>query len=283
MAAAEKKLVCLYVIECADGTLYVGTTGNTAHALAKRMDQHKEGSGSEWTKEHGFKRPVEMKFDQLIDAEHRRTLELMKERGVEQVRGGKYTKRVLDDDDRDMIRRDMAFLFSECYKCGKTGHCASDCTFVVSKQQQQQQQQQQKDEDDGGAVKSKRDVICFNCQKPGHISTACKQKGPTCAKCNRRGHTAARCYARTRIDAVDEKRDPSLEIPTCKRCEGPHLMSECKSMRHSRTKQWIGKTRKQGGGGGEGATKINLTVEARRSERESSYKGPGTAQDCIIC
>ncbi|NHB85360.1 GIY-YIG nuclease family protein [Tessaracoccus sp. HDW20] len=42
-----------YILECADGSHYVGT----AHDLALRLSQHRDGTGSTWTR---LRRPISL-------------------------------------------------------------------------------------------------------------------------------------------------------------------------------------------------------------------------------
>ena len=58
----------VYILECLDGFYYTGITWN----LDLRMEQHKSGIGSNFTKKHGFKklRYFEEFFD-LIQARER--------------------------------------------------------------------------------------------------------------------------------------------------------------------------------------------------------------------
>ena len=47
----------LYILECSDGTLYVGSTRNVEH----RLDQHQSGNGSRYTRP---RRPVRLVYQQ---------------------------------------------------------------------------------------------------------------------------------------------------------------------------------------------------------------------------
>ncbi len=47
----------VYILHCADGSYYVGRTTN----LERRLSEHQQGEGSEWTKRH---LPVELVFSQ---------------------------------------------------------------------------------------------------------------------------------------------------------------------------------------------------------------------------
>src|SRR5690606_11243959 len=55
----------VYILQCSDGSYYVGSTRN----LAARLHQHQQGSGAEYTKR---RRPVELiwsyAFDSVVDA-----------------------------------------------------------------------------------------------------------------------------------------------------------------------------------------------------------------------
>ena len=58
----------VYIIECADNSYYVGMTWS----LSIRHDQHQEGFGSEYTKEHGFKKLVYAEeYENLEEARQR--------------------------------------------------------------------------------------------------------------------------------------------------------------------------------------------------------------------
>ncbi len=50
---------CLYIIECKDGKLYTGVTGN----LEKRIEQHKRSRGCRFTK---FRVPIDIKYNEFF-------------------------------------------------------------------------------------------------------------------------------------------------------------------------------------------------------------------------
>lgn len=50
----------MYLLKCADGTYYVGSTRD----LSRRLQQHREGSGSQYTQR---RRPVQLVYFELHD------------------------------------------------------------------------------------------------------------------------------------------------------------------------------------------------------------------------
>jgi putative endonuclease len=50
----------MYILKCADGTYYVGSTRDLAH----RLQQHRDGSGSLYTQR---RRPVQLVYSELHD------------------------------------------------------------------------------------------------------------------------------------------------------------------------------------------------------------------------
>ena len=47
----------VYILECSDGTYYTGITNN----IEKRMKTHKNGTGSKYVKNKGFKKLISFK------------------------------------------------------------------------------------------------------------------------------------------------------------------------------------------------------------------------------
>ena len=75
----------VYVWQLEDGKYYVGWSEN----LSRRMDEHILGEGAVWTKKHPPVAIVEIVRGNK-DVEKKKTLEYMKARGWENVRGGPW-------------------------------------------------------------------------------------------------------------------------------------------------------------------------------------------------
>lgn len=82
----------LYQIALEDGCWYVGTTT----CLKRRMEEHTDGCGAEWTKLHKPLEPLQLKsweipnlnIFQVEEMEDVLTVALLKKYGLDKVRGG---------------------------------------------------------------------------------------------------------------------------------------------------------------------------------------------------
>jgi putative endonuclease len=72
---AENTGICVYILECSDGTLYTGWTNN----LNKRLDTHNSGNGAKYTR---GRLPVKLVYTETI-AE--RGLALKRERQIKKM------------------------------------------------------------------------------------------------------------------------------------------------------------------------------------------------------
>lgn len=114
----------LYILQLVSGKYYVGKSAD----VTKRFDQHKNGSGSAWTKKYAPIRLVETRPITGPHDENNVTKDLMKKHGMSNVRGGAYAAVDLPAEQEDMIRHELRAAGDNCYKCGKAGHFANRCT-----------------------------------------------------------------------------------------------------------------------------------------------------------
>ena len=80
----------LYVLSLDSGKYYVGKTKD----IVRRIKEHRDGIGSKWTRAYSLI-SLEHWFQMDSDLEDELTLAVMKKHGVENVRGGSWTKRKL--------------------------------------------------------------------------------------------------------------------------------------------------------------------------------------------
>ena len=117
----------VYILELKHNKVYVGKSHNTT----RRMLQHKTGVGSAWTKTHsptGISLPRLGNVQGSGDASERdETLRYMHLRGVDNVRGWRYTRVVLTEEERRDAEQNIRELFDLCRRCGKSGHFLSKC------------------------------------------------------------------------------------------------------------------------------------------------------------
>jgi hypothetical protein len=123
----------VYTLKLADGCWYVGTTNHPP----SRLKQHREGGGSEWTRQHpptskgfdGLKPPsggasdeAQARIDE--DAEVKR---LMRLHGIDKVRGGTYSRVVLSRADVKALSKELRHAEGGCLRCGHQSHWVTGC------------------------------------------------------------------------------------------------------------------------------------------------------------
>jgi predicted GIY-YIG superfamily endonuclease len=164
----------LYVLELEGGKYYVGTTNN----LQRRFQEHVDGAGSAWTRQHA---PLAIERSVVVDGplhEDRVTKELMLKHGIDNVRGGSYCRIEVDDDQFQSLTTELRSATGVCFQCGRTGHFAAQCrSKVVSGNDGREQEN----------TSAKR-------------TKTAEKRDDGCFRCGRRGHFASACYARTDVD-----------------------------------------------------------------------------------
>jgi hypothetical protein len=106
----------VYILSCEDGKFYVGRTNDVGHRFMK----HKLGQGAQWTRLH---RPTSIAdlvpdgpFQELVC-----TLQVMKNHGIENTRGGPWCNIELSTWDRDQIQK---LLEAETFQRPESEHVA---------------------------------------------------------------------------------------------------------------------------------------------------------------
>jgi len=108
-----------YVLKLGDGKYYVGESYN----VERRIWVHSNESGSAWTKRYGVERKMECipctsNLHELVQ-----TLEIMKEYGIDNVRGSMFTKPFpLDPSEKIMAAQLYCELHNLCRRCGSNEH-----------------------------------------------------------------------------------------------------------------------------------------------------------------
>jgi len=129
-------MVDIYVLECEDGNVYVGKTTKGE----KRLKQHIDGRGAEWTKMHKPKRVMQY-YTNATDADERKvTDQMIKKYGAKKVRGAGLTKRKMTKKEIDNLNKKVGFTKSKsststrkktttytCSRCGRQGHNRTQC------------------------------------------------------------------------------------------------------------------------------------------------------------
>ena len=113
----------IYILQLQHGKYYVGKTDD----IQKRFEQHLNGKGSAWTKEHSPIKIVETRQITSSYDETNITKDYMKKYGIENVRGGAYCAVDMTEEQETSIRHEIRSNDDKCYTCGKPGHFANRC------------------------------------------------------------------------------------------------------------------------------------------------------------
>lgn len=118
-----------YVLKLTDDKWYIGKSSNPE----VRIEDHKTGNGSEWTKLHSPLSVVEIIPIRDGLEEDLITKRYMRIYGIENVRGGTYTTIGLSSNVIKLLSKELQGADDKCYKCGQSGHFAKQCSPAACK------------------------------------------------------------------------------------------------------------------------------------------------------
>ena len=117
------KAYTVYVLQLEGDRYYVGRTED----VERRIRQHQDGTGSEWTRRFKPERTVKILYDASDFSELAVTLSYMSRYGVDKVRGATYSSVVLSEEDRNAITQHIRNERDLCFGCGEAGHFTNSC------------------------------------------------------------------------------------------------------------------------------------------------------------
>jgi hypothetical protein len=113
----------IYVLRLTDNKYYVGRT----HYLIDRLEAHIIGNGSEWTRKYKVQRLIKSYETNDMYDEDKETKRCMSRYGIENVRGGSYSKIKVSEEEIKRLRREIRGSEGRCYYCGRRGHYWNGC------------------------------------------------------------------------------------------------------------------------------------------------------------
>ena len=156
----------IYILKLKNGKYYVGQT----HDVNKRYRDHRNGTGSAWTRTH-----VPLGIDQVIHHaspfdEDMYLKRYMSMYGIDNVRGGSYSQTVLTDAQKKAIVAELRTAEGSCMKCGRMGHFVETCYARTELVYYSSSSSDESSEDEGN------DTACFRCGRQGHWISQCYAK-----------------------------------------------------------------------------------------------------------
>ena len=92
-------LVSIYILECKEDKYYVGKIRTN---VWKRIKQHFDGKGAKWTQKYKPIEIIDIRRDKYDRYETIATLEMMREHGIDNVRGGAFSSMSLNQSQRHL-------------------------------------------------------------------------------------------------------------------------------------------------------------------------------------
>ncbi len=200
----------IYILKLTDNKYYVGKTKD----VNKRFQEHLSGSGSNWTQLY---KPLEiLKIIRNISPfeEDKQVKELMSIYGIDNVRGGSYSKIQLSQEEKQTLQKEIWGAYDLCIRCGYDSHFVKDCYAEI--------------DINGNKIDDDMIVwVCEYCDKEYEDEKECNKhekickinKQKCCKRCGRQNHNNNNCYATSHIDGYvlndsDEITDSDDECTT---------------------------------------------------------------------
>lgn len=124
IALAMLSIFTIYALKLANEKYYIGRTHKD---VLIRFQEHIDESGSKWTQLYKPISIIESYNHSCIFEEDNLTKKYMIKYGIENVRGGSYTKIILDEFQIKSLENEFKSVNDFCFNCGKSDHFIKDC------------------------------------------------------------------------------------------------------------------------------------------------------------
>lgn len=123
-------MTTIYILLLSSNKYYIG---RTTRDINIRFEEHVAGNGSEWTKIYRPEKMIETYISDSPFKEDEITKQYMMKYGIDNVRGGSYTKVVLDDWQVKSLKHEFKTISDQCFICGDHVHFACNCNSLYKK------------------------------------------------------------------------------------------------------------------------------------------------------
>ena len=198
-----------YVLELKSHKWYIGKAAD----VRARFAAHVAGTGAQWTKVFEPLRIATVIVGGLHDEENA-MLDYCCRYGVENVRGGSFTKLCPPPEELAAMTRRVRAHLDLCFNCGLPGHAAQHCIMRPVQQEQPAPQTREQivakareHEQTAARARDIRRPSAAEVVRQGIADVMCSSADEStvsrpCFRCGRRGHWAPDCFAKTTIKGI---------------------------------------------------------------------------------
>lgn len=118
-------MVSIYILQLEGNKYYAGRTVNPDI----RIDKHFNNNGSYWTSKYKPIKVIKVMNNCSVFDEDKYTLQLMSMYGIDNVRGGSFTKLVLPENEIEVITKMINNAGDYCFNCYEKDHFIRECPY----------------------------------------------------------------------------------------------------------------------------------------------------------
>ena len=120
-------MVSIYILQLEQGKYYIGRTINAD----LRIDKHFSNNGSYWTSKYKPIKVIKVINNCSIFDEDKYTLHMMSMYGIDNVRGGSFTKLMLPENEIEVITKMINNSSDYCFNCYEKDHFIRECAYEL--------------------------------------------------------------------------------------------------------------------------------------------------------